>query len=353
MGVRTTSPSLLGSYVAGAWRTSEDTYPLVSPASGEELARVGRATADDVDQAVRAAREAFEVTRWSPTAERAALCHRIADLVEQRHEDLAVELAQEHGKPLAEARGEIAAGATGFRLAAEEAKRLDGYLPQTEDAGKRVLVIKQALGVWAILTPWNFPFNIPIEYLGPALATGSPFVWKPAPTTARIAVRLAELMLQAGAPDGAVNLLLTDSIEPARHLVGHPGIDAVGLTGGSATGAAVAQAAWDKHLLLELAGNGPGIVLDDADLDRAVPAIAHAAWTNAGQVCSAAGRLLVARGVADDLAERVARHATGRLLGDPLDPRVQMGPVHVEAVAGTMDQHIEDATRRGAIVLAG
>jgi len=351
--VRDSTPSHLGSYVAGAWRTSEDTYLLASPATAEQLARVSRATADDVDQAVQAAREAFEVTRWSPTAERAALCHRCAELIEQRQEDLAVELAQEHGKPLAEARAEIAAGATGFRLAAEEAKRLDGYVAQTDDPNKRVLVIKQALGVWAILTPWNFPFNIPIEYLAPALATGSPFVWKPAPTTARIAVRLTELMLEAGAPDGAVNLLLTDSIEPARHLVAHPGIDAVGLTGGSATGAAVARAAWDKHLLLELGGNGPVIVLDDADLDRTVPAIAHAAWTNAGQVCSAAGRLLVAGSVADDLAERVAQHANDRLLGDPLDPGTQMGPVHVEAVADRMDQHIQDATRRGAIVLAG
>jgi acyl-CoA reductase-like NAD-dependent aldehyde dehydrogenase len=351
--VRTTAPLLLGSYVAGAWRTTDDTYPVASPATGEELARVGRATTEDIDQAVLAAREAFAVTRWSPTAERAALCHRCAELIEQRQEALAVELAQEHGKPLAEARAEIATGAKGFRLAAEEAKRLDGYVPQTEDPNKRVLVIRQALGVWAILTPWNYPFNIPIEYLGPALATGSAFVWKPAPTATRIAVRLTELMLQAGAPDGAVNLLLTDSIEPARHLVAHPGIDAVGLTGGSATGAAVAQAAWDKHLLLELGGNGPVIVLDDADLDRALPAIAHAAWTNAGQVCSAAGRLLVAGRVADNLAERVARHAGGLLLSDPLDPRVQMGPVHVEAVAGKMDQHIQDATRRGATVLAG
>jgi acyl-CoA reductase-like NAD-dependent aldehyde dehydrogenase len=354
MAIATGTPRLLGSYVDGGWRNSStETYPVRSPASGEELVRVARATTRDVDDAVRAARAAFEVTRWSSTAERAALCHRCADVIEQRQEDLAVELAQEHGKPLVEARAEIVAGAKGFRLAAEEVKRLDGYIPPVEDARKRVLVIRQARGVWAILTPWNFPFNIPIEYLGPALATGSPFVWKPAPTTPRIAVRLAEVMLDAGAPAGAVNLLLTDRVEPAQHLVTHPGIDAVALTGGSATGRAVARAAWDKHLLLELGGNGPVIVLDDADVDRALPAIANAAFANAGQVCSAAGRLLVAERVADDLAHAVSAHANGLLLGDPLDEATRMGPLHVEAVASTMDAHIEDATRRGAGVLAG
>jgi acyl-CoA reductase-like NAD-dependent aldehyde dehydrogenase len=345
--------SVLGSHVGREWRVSEDTYSLRSPSTGEELAQVGRATRRDVDAGVNAARSVYEVTRWLPIVERAALCHRCADLIEERAEELAIELSEEHGKPLAEARDEVAAGAKGFRLAAEEAKRLDGYSPQAEDPKKRVLVIRQTRGVWALLTPWNYPFNIPIEYLGPALATGSPFVWKPAPTTSRIAVRLTEIMIEAGAPDGLVNLVLTDSIDTASYLVTHSGIDAVGLTGGSATGAAVAKAAWDKHLLLELGGNGPVIVLDDADVELALPAIAHSAFTNAGQVCSAAGRLLVDERVADEVASQVTKWAGSLVLGPSLKDGIGIGPVHVESVAQTMDRHVSDAVDRGSQVLVG
>jgi acyl-CoA reductase-like NAD-dependent aldehyde dehydrogenase len=345
--------NLLGSYIAGQWIYGDDTYSLSNPATGRELARVARATAEDVDAAAQAAQAAHDTARWIPMAERAALCHRCADLIEANADSLAAELAEEHGKPGAEAAEEVAAGAKGFRLAAEEVKRLEGYSPQTEDPNKRVLVIRQTLGVWALLTPWNFPFNIPIEYLGPALATGSPFVWKPAPTTARIAVRLTEIMLEAGAVPGSVNLLLTDSLEPAKHLVTHERIDAVGLTGGSATGESVARSAWDKHLLLELGGNGPVVILDDADVELALPAVAHAAFANAGQVCSAAGRLLIADRIADDVASGISKYAEAVVLGGPLDHGVTMGPVHVEAVAATMDRHVADATGRGAQVLAG
>src|SRR5919106_6011324 len=302
---------VLRSHRGGRWVDGNEEYELVGPATGQVLARVARASTDDVETAVAAARASFEEVRWSPTRERAALCHRVADLITERAESLAIELVEEHGKPLHEARGEIAAGMDGFRLAAEEIKRLDGYSPQTADPNKRVLVIRQIRGVWALLTPWNFPFNIPIEYLGPALATGSPFVWKPAPTTARIAARLTEIILEAGAHPKSVNLILTDSIEPAKHLVQHQSIDAVGLTGGSATGRSVAKMAWDKHLLLELGGNGPVIVLDDADLDSALWAIGHAAFTNAGQVCSAAGRLLVADRAADELGADICELAEG------------------------------------------
>jgi acyl-CoA reductase-like NAD-dependent aldehyde dehydrogenase len=346
-------PLVLGSYVANEWRIGGDTYQLRSPSTGDELASVGRARKEDIDSAVRAARSAFDVTRWSPMAERAALCHRCADLIEERARSLTVELSEEHGKPLAEAQSEVAAGAKGFRLAAEEIKRLEGFSPQAEDPNKRLLVIRQTLGVWALLTPWNFPFNIPIEYLGPALATGSPFLWKPAPTTSRIAVRLTEIMIEAGAPRGMVNLILTDSIDTASYLVTHPGVDAVGLTGGSSTGASVAKAAWDKHLLLELGGNGPLIILDDAPVELALPAITHSAFTNAGQVCSAAGRLLVDARLADEVASRVTKWAGGLVLGPSLQEETSLGPVHVQSVAQTMDRHVLDAVERGAQVLFG
>jgi acyl-CoA reductase-like NAD-dependent aldehyde dehydrogenase len=204
-----------------------------------------------------------------------------------------------------------------------------------------------------VVTPWNFPFNIPIEYLGPAVATGSPVVWKPAPTCARIASRLIELLGEAGLPPGLVNLVLTDDLAVAQTLVTHPGVDAVGLTGGTRTGEAVARAAWNKHLLLELGGNGPVIVLDDADMELAHRAVASSAYTNAGQVCSAAGRVLVAGAVADELADGLTRSAGAIVLGAPQDAGVTMGPVHTEAVAATMDRQIAEALERGATLRAG
>src|ERR671916_121911 len=343
----------LASIVGGRERRAEETFELRSPASGELLANVERASPEIVDAAVESARERFASTRWAGLAERVAWCERTAALIDQRAETLAAELAEEQGKPLGEAAAEVAAGARGFRLAAEAARGLDGYSPPVEDAAKRVLVIRQPRGVWAVLTPWNFPFNIPIEYLGPAVATGSPAIWKPAPTCARIAARLVSLLAEAGVPPGLVNLVLTDEVSVAQHLVTHRGVDAVGLTGGSRTGESVARAAWDKHLLLELGGNGPVIVLDDADLERTCAAVAASAFTNAGQVCSAAGRVLVDERAADALADGLAEVAGGIVLGPPAGDGVTMGPVHTEAVAATMDRHIADALDHGATIRAG
>ena len=343
----------LSSVVAGRRHDGGDPFEVRSPASGELLADVQAAGPETVDQAVRAARETFVTTRWAGLAERVGWCERVAAAIDERADTLAAELAEEQGKPLHEAAGEVVAGARGFRLAAEAARGLDGYSPQVEDPAKRVVVIRQPRGVWAVLTPWNFPFNIPIEYLGPAVATGSPVIWKPAPTCARIASRLVDLMRDAGVPPGLVSLVLTDDVAVAQGLVTHQGVDAVGLTGGTRTGEAVARAAWDKHLLLELGGNGPVIVLDDADMERASAAVASSAFTNAGQVCSAAGRVLVAATVADELADALACSAEGVVLGAPGHPGVTMGPVHTEAVAATMDRHIADAIDRGATVRAG
>jgi len=343
----------LRSFIAGRWVDDRDHYEIRGPASGALLAHVARATAGDVDRAADAAAAAARNRRHTPLVERTAWCRAVADRIDADAAALAHALAEEHGKPRAEAEAEIAAGALGFRLAAAEAERLDGWIPPVADPHKRVSVIRQPLGAWALITPWNFPFNIPIEYIGPALATASPFVWKPAPTTSRIAVRLLEHLLAAGVPEDLPGLVLSDEVAVAQRLVTHPGIAAVGLTGGSATGRAVARAAWDKHLLLELGGNGPVIVLDDADLERAVPAVAASAFANAGQVCSAAGRILTAGGAADDLVRGLADAAGAIVVGAPDDAATTMGPVHVEAVAATMDRHVEDATGGGATIVAG
>jgi acyl-CoA reductase-like NAD-dependent aldehyde dehydrogenase len=343
----------LTSFIAGEWAPVGAGYVVTSPGSGAVVSQVTNGSEEDVDRAVASAREAFETTRWIPMRDRAAMCERIARLIEDDADRLAADLSEEHGKPLAEAQGEVEAGARGFGLAAQELRRLDGYLPPTQDPDKRVLVIRQPRGVWALITPWNFPFNIPIEYLATAVATGSPFVWKPAPSTPLIAARLFELILEGGVPERAVNLLLTDSIDVSQHLVTHPGIDAVGLTGGAQTGRKIAQLSWDKHLLLELGGNGPVIILDDADLETALPAVGVSAFRNAGQVCSAAGRLFVADSTADDVVGSLERLAREIVLGPPADQGTVMGPLHTEAVARMMDRHVSDALERGAKLIHG
>lgn len=328
-------------------------YDVRSPATASVIAHVGGATPQVVDMAVKVARERFTESRFAGLAERVRWCESTADLIAANAGSLAADLSEEQGKTISEARAEIAAGERGFRLAAECARDLDGFTPPVDDYRKRVVVVRQPKGVWAVLSPWNFPFNIPIEYLGPALATGSPVVWKPAPTCPRIASRLIGLMSDAGVPEGLVNLILTGDVAVAEHLVTHPGIDAVGLTGGTGTGDVVAREAWDKYLLLELGGNGPIVVLDDADLSIAAPAAASSAFANAGQVCSAAGRILVANSVADEFTSSVTEFARHVVVGLPTDPTVTMGPVHAEAVAETMDRHIRDAVERGARLITG
>jgi succinate-semialdehyde dehydrogenase/glutarate-semialdehyde dehydrogenase len=340
-------------WIAGAWRDGDASWINVAPATGDTVATCFRATPADVDQAVAAARVAYEHTRWSAVRERAGWAARVADALQRRAESLARTLAIEHGKPLREARAEVAAGVQGFARAAEWMRGYEGRVIPAEDPAMRVLTVHQPRGVWAALTPWNFPVNIPIEYLGPAIVTGSPVIWKPAPSTTLVATMVMEAVLEADLPTGLVQMVPSDETAVAQHLVTHPGVDAVALTGGSATGEAVAKAAWNKHLLLELGGNGPVVVLDDADLELAAHIVASSSFTNAGQVCSAAGRVLVAESVADELAARVVAAAASLVVGNPLEETVTMGPVHNAAVARTTQAHIADAVSRGATVLCG
>jgi acyl-CoA reductase-like NAD-dependent aldehyde dehydrogenase len=328
-------------------------YRVTSPATGADIADLAAAESEDVDRAVAAAQAAFEKYVSVTYFERARWCENVAAEIDARAEGLAHELTMEQGKPLAESRGEVASAAAGFRLAAAEGRRLTGQTVPVADPNKRVLNFRRPTGVWAVITPWNFPFNIPVEYLGPALATGNAVVWKPAPSTSRIAARLAECITAAGVPGGLVNLVTGPSLDMARHLSSHPGLIGVCFTGSSAVGKQIAQLAAGKKLLLELGGNGPVIVLNDADLERTVQAVAAAAFANAGQSCAAAGRILAEPGVHGALVAGLADAANAIRVGSPLSDDVDMGPVHNEATAQKMEQHIEDALGRNGNVVAG
>ncbi|MFC8511793.1 aldehyde dehydrogenase family protein [Streptomyces sp. NPDC057257] len=346
--------SRIESWIAGRPTAADEAFEARSPSTGEVIAQVGRATTDLVDLAVDAAGAAFLEHRRESAFVRAGWCQSAATAIRAHSDFLGRELAREHGKPLAEASAEVLSAADGFDLAAREVLAADGDIPVVRDPNKRVLVRREPLGVWAVITPWNFPLNIPVEYLGPALSTGNAVVWKPAPTTARVAALFHRILVDSSdLPGDLLQLVLTDETKVAQHLVTHPGVVAVGFTGGSATGKAIARAAWDKHLLLELGGNSPVVVLDDAPIEHVARAVASSAFFNAGQVCSAAGRILAPAATAAVLAEAIADHAAALRLGDPLADTTTIGPVHLESGAKRVRSHVKDAISRGARLLTG
>lgn len=341
------------SWIAGRWVSGERDYPVIDPAQGIEIARVGVASIADVDEAVTAAGTAFDKHRSATPDERARWCFAASTAILAHEHELAAELTREHGKPLLDALAEVRSAANGFRVAATVALADSGAAPRVADPTKRVIVRREPRGVWAVVTPWNFPLNIPMEYIGPAISTGNAVVWKPAPSTSRIAALFRAVLLEADFPQDLIQLVLTDDLDTARYLTMHPVISSIGFTGGSAAGESIRSACSDKHLLLELGGNTPMVVFADADLDQTADAIANAAFWNTGQVCSAAGRILVDRRVSGELAERLASRARARQTGDPFDPATEMGPVHLESGIARIQAHIDDATERGATLLTG
>jgi acyl-CoA reductase-like NAD-dependent aldehyde dehydrogenase len=342
-------------YIDGAWTDGQaaETITVTSPASGERLAEVPVATAADVDTAVRAAREGQRALEALTVYERAALLHAAADLIEADAEQIARDLSLEQGKPWrSEAVEEVSETVGNFRMAAEDVKRLDTSVIPSERRGKMVFTFRKPNGVFAVITPWNFPIMIPSELIAPALATGNAIILKPSEYTPLVARRLVELLHQAGFPAGSVNLLFGRR-EVGEALVTHAGVDAIAFVGSHTTGEAIVRAAGLKRTLIEASGNGPLIVLGDADVDAAAAAAVEGAAYLAGQVCVATERVLVARDLHDRLVERVLAHAGEVVLGHPLELGTTMGPLNNAAVADKMDRHMGDAAEHGARVLLG
>jgi acyl-CoA reductase-like NAD-dependent aldehyde dehydrogenase len=341
--------------IAGDWvEGSGDPVTLNSPASGEEVALVHQGDREHLDRAVDAAWAGHRELARTTAFERAALTHRVADLIEERAEDLARDLSAEHGKPLAsEARPEVAAAVEMFRDAAEGVKRLETAVIPSSDPAKRVLTIRQPRGVYGLLTPWNFPVTIPSEYLSAGLATGNGMVWKPSELTPTSAANLAQCIVDAGAPAGTLNLLYGDPAALGGAIAGHDRVVAIGLTGSSRTGELVAAQAAGKPLLLELGGNCPVLVFDDADLDAVAEKLAFGCFANAGQICDSVERILVDKRVHDDVVGGLVEAAGELRLGSPFEKTTTLGPVISETGAARIDAHLADAVERGATVLHG
>ena len=344
-------------FVGGKWvpSASGETFEAVSPASGELIGAVPQGDHEDARKAIAAAREAAGGWARLTAFERAAKMHAVGDIIEARREQLARTLTLDQGKPLhAEAYDEVDELVEYWRMAAEDTKRLGGELPNSVSAGKRVMLVRRARGVIGVISPWNWPYTMPAELIAPALACGNTVVWTPAPTTAICGIELARCVADADLPAGVFNIVTGPGPVVGDEIARNPGTDGVAFIGSTATGRLVGQAAAGKAVLLEMGGNGPLVVMDDADIEAAVEATLTACFLCAGQSCTAGERILVQRGVRDQFVELlVARVAERVRLGDPFDPATTMGPLNNEPVAAKMDAHVADAVNRGATVVAG
>jgi succinate-semialdehyde dehydrogenase/glutarate-semialdehyde dehydrogenase len=343
-------------FVDGGWTgsLSGETFTAESPSTGEVIAEVPRGDRQDAQLAIGAANRAADAWAGATAFERAAAMHRVADQIEKRRDELARTLTLDQGKPLAESHDEVEELVVYWRNAAEDGKRLEGRLPNSVSPGKRVLLIRRPRGVIGVITPWNWPYTMPAELIAPALACGNTVVWTPASTTAVAGIALAECVVEADLPPGVFNLVTGPGSTVGDEIARNPGTHGVGFIGSTETGRKVAEAAVGKAAVLELGGNGPVVVMDDADLDLAAEATVTACFLCAGQSCTAGERLLVHRDVRDEFVAKLARLVTERVvLGDPFADGTTLGPLNNAGVAEKMDEHVADALKRGAAVVSG
>jgi succinate-semialdehyde dehydrogenase/glutarate-semialdehyde dehydrogenase len=344
-------------YINGAWTAADggEAIPVTNPATGECIGSVPRMGAAEARRAIEAAAAALPAWRARTAKERAAVLRRWFDLVLANQEDLAILMTAEQGKPLAESRGEIAYAAGFIEWFAEEGKRVYGDTIPAHAADKRILVVKEPIGVVAAITPWNFPSAMITRKAGPALAAGCTVVLKPATATPFSALALAELGERAGLPPGVFNVVTGASGPIGKELTTNPLVRKVTFTGSTEVGKQLMQqcASTVKKVSLELGGNAPFIVFDDADLDAAVAGAIASKYRNSGQTCVCTNRFLVQDGVYAAFAAKLAE-AVGRLkVGDGLRADTQQGPLIDRAAVEKVEEHLADAVAKGGKVIAG
>ena len=345
-------------FIDGAWATAYDggEFPVENPATGRRLCLVADGGPEDGRRAVDAAVRAQPA--WARTAPRtrSEILRRAYELLTGRVEDLAHLMTLEMGKPLAEARGEVAYAAEFFRWFSEEAVRIDGGLGLTPDGRHRMLVMRQPVGPCMLITPWNFPLAMGTRKIGPAIAAGCTMVLKPAPQTPLSSLALAEILKEAGLPDGVLNVVTTtrarEVVEPALR---GGRIRKLSFTGSTAVGRLLLAQCADTvvRTSMELGGNAPFIVFADADLDVAVEGALAAKMRNMGEACTAANRLYVHRDVADEFAERLAKRMAALVVGPGTRPGVQVGPLIDAAGKRKVSMLVEDALSKGARLVCG
>ncbi len=330
-------------------------YDHYQPANGHVLGTVPEMGGDETREAIEAADKAWPAWREKTAAERSALLMRWRDLMMENQEDLAQLMTAEQGKPLAEARGEVVYGASFYEWFAEEAKRIYGETIPSHQADKRILVLKQPIGVCAAITPWNFPIAMITRKAGAALAAGCTMVIKPGEDTPFSALALCELAEQAGIPAGVINVVTGVPQDIGAELTSNPTVRKLSFTGSTAVGKLLMRQCADtmKKLSLELGGNAPFIVFDDADLDAAVEGAMASKYRNSGQTCVCANRFLVQDTVYDIFAEKLAVAISTLQVGEGTEKGVTQGPLINEAAVEKVERHIGDAVAKGARVTVG
>jgi succinate-semialdehyde dehydrogenase/glutarate-semialdehyde dehydrogenase len=342
-------------YVNGAWVGAKSTLPVTNPATGEALGTVPAMDAAATEAAVKAAHEAFPAWAAKTAKERGAILRRWYELILANQDDLAVLMTAEQGKPLAESKGEIAYAASFVEWFAEEAKRVYGDVIPGHQPDKRILVLRQPVGVVAAITPWNFPAAMITRKVAPALAAGCTAVCKPATQTPYSALALAELAQRAGFPPGVLNVVTGPAREIGGVLTGDARVRKLSFTGSTEIGKLLmAQCAKTmKKVSLELGGNAPFIVFDDADLDAAVAGAIASKYRNTGQTCVCANRLLVQQGVYDAFTQKLVAAVAKLRVGDGLQGETEQGPLIDAAALKKVEEHIADATSKGAKIASG
>ena len=345
-------------YLNGKWVNADNrqTYPIYNPADGELIAEVPDMGAAETRRAIEAARDALPGWRERAAGERSAILRRWYELQMASVESLGLILTTEQGKPLAEAKGEIAYGASFVEWFAEEAKRAYGDVIPGHGADKRIVVIKQPIGVVAAITPWNFPNAMITRKVAPALAAGCTVVIKPAEDTPLSALALAELAERAGFPAGVLNIVTTsDPAAVGGEMTANPIVRKLSFTGSTQVGKLLMEqcAGTVKKISLELGGNAPFIVFDDADIDEAVAGAIASKYRNAGQTCVCANRLYAQAGIYDEFVEKLARAVAQQRVGSGLEAGVSIGPLINKAALEKVEYLVEDAVEKGARVVTG
>jgi succinate-semialdehyde dehydrogenase/glutarate-semialdehyde dehydrogenase len=353
-------PSLLktDALIGGEWVAGHARFDVTDPATGLKLAEVANLGPVDCHNAIVAAERAWGPWRSKTAKERAAILMKWFHLLHQHADDLARIMTAEQGKPLPEAKGEVGYAASFIEWFAEEAKRVYGETIPTTDNNKRYLVIKQPIGVCAAITPWNFPIGMITRKVAPALAAGCPVVIKPAEQTPLSALAVAELALRAGMPSGVLNIVTADgdnSIEIGKVLCSSDVVRHLSFTGSTEVGRILARqcAPTIKKVSLELGGNAPFIVFDDADIDSAVDGATVSKYRNAGQTCVCANRFYVQEGVYDAFVEKLAAKARGIKVGNGFETGVSQGPLIDDQAITKVESHVADAVSKGARVVVG
>ena len=344
--------------INGQWIAGSSRFDVMDPATGQKLADVANLGPADAEAAIAAANAAWPAWRSKTAKERSIILRKWFDLLMANQEDLGRLMTAEQGKPFAEAKGEVAYGASFVEWFAEEAKRINGETLPQFDNNRRLMVLRQPIGVCAAITPWNFPLAMITRKVAPALAAGCPVIIKPAELTPLTALAAAELAIRAGIPAGVLNLLCADSansIAIGKVLCASDVVRHISFTGSTEVGRILmAQSAPTvKKLSLELGGNAPFIVFEDADIDCAVEGAFASKYRNAGQTCVCSNRLYVQDGVYDEFVEKFAAKVRTAKVGNGFEDGVNQGPLIEEAALEKVQRHVEDAVAKGGRVLVG